>query len=221
MKKYFRSTAGTLAATLILFGSAMAQTHSHVEGTGHSGGMNQAAATQAGDLRPTEPGQSAFAAIAEIATILRADPATDWGTVDIEALRRHLIDMDNVTLRAVVGGRPVEGGMRYNVTSADLAVEGSIRRMLLAHAATMSGVDGMQMQAEEIDGGACLTVTGPDTALMHGLGFIGLMTAGMHHLAHHLALAAEATPALRSTSQGPEAGCAICVSLPVQVWKCD
>ncbi len=31
-----------------------------------------------------------------------ADPETDSSQVDIEALRQHLIDMDNVTLRARV-----------------------------------------------------------------------------------------------------------------------
>src|SRR5665213_2414926 len=45
---------------------------------------------------PTQPGQSAFAAIQEIVAILEADPKTDWSRVNIEALRQHLIDMDNV-----------------------------------------------------------------------------------------------------------------------------
>src|SRR5438046_3161300 len=42
---------------------------------------------------PREPGQSAFAAIQEIVALLEADPGTDWTKVDIEALRRHLVDM--------------------------------------------------------------------------------------------------------------------------------
>src|SRR5215218_8695074 len=36
---------------------------------------------------PAEPGQSAFAAIAEIVRTLDADPATDWGRADVERLR--------------------------------------------------------------------------------------------------------------------------------------
>jgi hypothetical protein len=43
---------------------------------------------------PTQPGQSAFAAIQEIVAMLEADPKTDWSRVNIEALRQHLIDMD-------------------------------------------------------------------------------------------------------------------------------
>jgi len=40
------------------------------------------------------PGQDAFGAIQEIVQILDADPKTDWSKVDLEALRQHLIDMD-------------------------------------------------------------------------------------------------------------------------------
>ena len=32
--------------------------------------------------------------------ILEADPTTDWSKVNIGALREHLIDMDEVTMRA-------------------------------------------------------------------------------------------------------------------------
>lgn len=138
---------------------------------------------------PTEPGQAAFAAIAEIVRILRADPETDWSRVRIEALRRHLIDMDNVTMRAQLVASDVDGGARFVATSTEPDVTASIRRMVVAHAATMTGVDGMVMQAEPVDGGAGLQVTGPDPAMIRGLGLIGLMTVGMHHQAHHLALA--------------------------------
>lgn len=51
---------------------------------------------------PTEPGQGAFAAIAEIVAILTADPATDWTRVDIAALRQHLVDMDTLVTFAEV-----------------------------------------------------------------------------------------------------------------------
>ena len=51
---------------------------------------------------PAQPGQGAFAAIQEIVGILEADSSTDWSKVNIEALRQHLIDMDNVTLRSEV-----------------------------------------------------------------------------------------------------------------------
>lgn len=141
-----------------------------------------------------EGGQSAFAAIQEITAALMADPATDWSTVDIEALRQHLIDMDNVTLRADVAREDIDGGARFTVTSADPLVQASIRAMVMAHVTTMNGVEGWDMRAEEVDGGAEMTVTGTDIARIRGLGFIGLMTVGMHHQAHHLALASGRNP---------------------------
>lgn len=142
----------------------------------------------------TQGGQSAFAAIQEIVARLIADPRTDWSRVDIEALRQHLIDMDNVTLRAHVLTREVEGGARFEATSDDAAVTTSIRAMVPAHAATMNGAEGWTMQAEEIPGGAALTVTGADPDRIRALGFIGVMTVGMHHPAHHLALATGKDP---------------------------
>ena len=47
---------------------------------------------------PVEAGQGAFAAVAEIVSILTADPKTDWSKVDISALREHLADMNELSL---------------------------------------------------------------------------------------------------------------------------
>ncbi len=141
-----------------------------------------------------EPGQSAFAAIQEVVATLMADPDTDWSRVSIEALRQHLIDMNNVTLKADVETEALPRGARFIVTSEDAAVARSIRSMVLAHAATMDGVEGWQLAAEGREDGATLMVTGEDVARIRGLGFIGLMTVGMHHQAHHLSLAKGLNP---------------------------
>ena len=148
-----------------------------------------------GGAIPTEPGQGAFAAIQEIVGILEADPSTDWTKVNIEALRQHLIDMDNVTLRAEAKSEPIEGGMRFTV-SGDGPVKDSIQRMVMAHAATMNGVSGWKFAASTTDMGAVLTVVTPPTgaAKLRGLGFIGVMTRGMHHQMHHLMLALGENP---------------------------
>jgi pentapeptide MXKDX repeat protein len=145
------------------------------------------------DRSIAEGGQAAFAAIQEIVYALMADPDTDWSAVDIEALRQHLIDMDNVTLRAQVAAEEIDGGARFLVTSDDPAVAGSIRRMTLAHARIMNGAEGWTLEAEEIPGGASLAATG-DAGKIRGLGFIGLMAFGMHHQSHHLALAQGVQP---------------------------
>ncbi|NQV81725.1 MAG: hypothetical protein HQ495_14300 [Alphaproteobacteria bacterium] len=167
---------------------ALAQQSGHE----HRPGMDHAVpAETTGSPAPTEPGQATFAAIQEIVSILDADPDTDWSTVNIDALRRHLVDMDNVTLRAEVETAKVDGGFRYVVTGSG-PLGNSIARMVKAHAATTSGANGMTMVAEDNPGGAVMTVTAArpeDRIKLAGLGFFGLMTLGAHHQEHHLMIA--------------------------------
>jgi hypothetical protein len=147
-------------------------------------------------MLPTEAGQSAFAAIQEIVLLLESDPKTNWATVDIEGLRQHLIDMSNVTLGAAVTSEPIDGGIRFTVTGDD-TVQKSIQRMVMAHAETMTGSGTWPVQASVIPTGAVMTVrvTDPaDLAKLRGLGFIGVMTRGMHHQMHHLLLARGSHP---------------------------
>ena len=147
---------------------------------------------QAGNMQgmPTEPGQSAFATIQEIVGLLEADPATDWTKVNIEALRQHLIDMNNVTLDAEVKAEAVESGMRFIVTGKG-SVKDSIRRMVIDHAKTMDGSGDWRFSSAETENGAIVTVLVPakDVEMLRGLGFIGVMTLGMHHQMHHLMIA--------------------------------
>jgi len=145
---------------------------------------------------PQEPGQGAFAAIQEVVALLVADPDTDWSKVDIPALRAHLIDMNNVTLHAKVEAAPVENGYRFTVTGTG-DVRDSILRMVTAHAATMNGVAGFTYAAEDMSDGSIMTVTVADPAdlpKLRALGFIGVMTLGAHHQAHHLAIASGQSP---------------------------
>jgi hypothetical protein len=164
----------------------------------HPGGvmmMMSPAGQPAAAVVPTQPGQGAFAAIQEIVEILQADPTTDWSKVNIEALRQHLIDMDNVTLHAGVRSDAVEGGMTFVVSGAG-PIRDSIQRMVVAHAAAMNGVDGWQFVAVTTDTGATLTVKTPasDAEKLHGLGFVGILTRGMHHQMHHLMIARGGDP---------------------------
>ena len=64
------------------------------------------------------PGQDAFGAIQQIVRMLEADPNTDWSKVNLEALRQHLIDMNEVTLKAEAVAKPVDGGIEVTVTGA-------------------------------------------------------------------------------------------------------
>src|SRR5256885_5058149 len=113
-----------------------------------------------GDGALRETGQSAFAAIAEATAALEADPNTDWSRVDVEALRDHLVDMDNVTMRSNVVSQPVPGGARFEVASNDPRVRPSIARMIRMHAAMANGEGRDQAIVTTIPGGVAMTVTG-------------------------------------------------------------
>lgn len=165
------------AAMLFVASGAMAQ-HAHSLGSS------------------SETGQSQFAAIAEIVTLLRDDPGTDWAQVDIKALRDHLVDMDNVTTRASVE-RTVDGMSAAFVVTGDQVVAASIQRMVLAHSPMLQGSSDWAVTAGEIDNGASMLVqVGSDEELNQvlGLGFFGLMTIGAHHQQHHFMIATGRSP---------------------------
>lgn len=180
-----------IATVLMLPLTAQAQP----AGRAHSSGMTHvdhgAEMERATEASAREPGQGAFAAIQEIVSLLETDADTDWTKVDIDGLRQHLIDMDNVTLRADVTETSIAGGKRYLVTGA-AAVRESIDRMIKAHAETMDGANGMNISAATQPEGTIMTVTvgaPADMAKLEGLGFIGVMALGMHHQEHHLMIA--------------------------------
>jgi len=143
---------------------------------------------------PTMPGQDAFGAIAEVVRILEADPATDWSKVDLERLRQHLIDMNEVVLRAAVKQTPVPGGLAMEITGTG-RTEQAIGAMVVPHAAELDRMPSFAARTETIPGGVRLTVVAkqPEAAAVvariRGLGFAGLITEGAHHQAHHLAMA--------------------------------
>ena len=85
----------------------------------HDMSMHQAA----GPL-PAFPGQAAFTTIGEVVAILKADSSTDWSKVDLDALREHLIDMDDVVMHASVVKKNVPGGLEARVTGSGRTVAG-------------------------------------------------------------------------------------------------
>jgi hypothetical protein len=146
---------------------------------------------QMGSPVPTMPGQAAFGAIQEIVRLLEADPNTDWSTVDLEALRQHLIDMNEATLKANASANPVDGGLEIAVTG-DGRTLAAIQRMVPAHAQELNRMNGWSAKTELLPNGVLLTVTASDPKeIQHiqGLGFIGLLVSGSHHQPHHLGMA--------------------------------
>lgn len=139
----------------------------------------------------TMPGQDAFGAIQEIVQILQADPAMDWSKVNLAALREHLVDMNEVTLRALVTESPVDGGVAIAVTGRCRTLDG-IRRMIPAHGQAVNRLPGWRARTETMPDGVQLTVTSVDlaqVARLRALGFAGLLVSGAPHQPHHLMMA--------------------------------
>jgi len=151
-------------------------------------------------MRQMQLGQDAFAAIAEVVQILEFDPATDWSKVDLERLRQHLIDMNEVVLHAAVKATPVLGGLAMEITGSGRTAQ-AIRSMIVPHAAELEGMPGWSAKTEPIADGVRLTVVSRDpsdakaVARIRGLGFAGLLVQGGHHGPHHLAMAKGELPA--------------------------
>ena len=141
-------------------------------------------------VKPTMPGQEVFGTIQEIVQILEADPTTDWSKVNIAALREHLIDMDEVTMRAATSERPLANGVEILVTGEGRTLD-AIKRMLPAHANELGAI-GWSARTESLPNGTKLVVTSndpKDAIKLKALGFMGIMVQGAHHQIHHLMMA--------------------------------
>jgi hypothetical protein len=141
-----------------------------------------------------QAGQDAFGAISEVVAMLDGDPRTDWSRVDLERLRQHLIDMNEVVLHADVKQHLVPAGLAMEITGTG-RTERAILAMIVPHAAELDRMPAYAAKTETIPGGVRLTVTAKSasdartSARLRGLGFIGLLTEGSHHGPHHLAMA--------------------------------
>jgi hypothetical protein len=202
MRKVLAISLGVVAAAIVVAHGSLAQSRQgtlqpdHTETPAMAGEAtehsmhSQHHAPMSGT--PTLPGQDAFGAISEVVALLDADPHTDWSRVDLERLRQHLIDMNEVVLRAQIAQHAVPGGLVMNVTGSG-RTERAIRAMLVPHAAELDQL-GYVARTETIPRGVRLTVIAKTddaraVARLRGLGFIGLLAEGAHHAPHHLAMA--------------------------------
>ena len=163
----------------------MMRQHQGMMPVGGHAGMHAASTT------PTTPGHDAFGAIQEIVQILDADPKTDWSKVDLEALRQHLIDMNEVTLKADVASKQIDGGLEIAVIGTGRTLI-AIERMIPAWAQTMNGDHGRSTKTASLPDGVLFSVTAADpkeVQHIRGLGFIGLLVSGSMHQPHDLAMA--------------------------------
>jgi hypothetical protein len=183
--------SATTACGTIVFVVAVMGTPARAQ---NAGAMDHSSRASGGSASAIPAGQAAYATMAAIVAMLEADSTTDWSKVNIEALRQHLIVMNEVTLGARARQTSVAGGAAMEVTG-DGHVAESIRTMLRNHSTMVAMMGRYRTSVDDIPGGVRWTVTAADpkdartVAKIRGLGFAGLLTLGDHHTPHHIALA--------------------------------
>jgi len=155
-------------------------------------------AKAASTLIPTEAGNDAFGTIQEVMNILINDSSTDWSTVNLEALRQHLLDMNDMTLNVdVISQTPIDNGMIAVVKPTTKRSAAALKRVFSAHPGVLKSESGFDMDVAFKDGVYTLTTTtknNNDVAKIRGLGYIGLMAFGNHHQPHHISMARGSNP---------------------------
>jgi len=185
-----RIASSIVVITLISSTFLVAAQNNHSTHSSHS--SHQQADTNSSSLaRPTETGQSVFAAIAEIVALLESNPKTDWSSVDIDGLREHLVDMNSLTLNTVVSKKVSTAKIVFTITGSQ-DTQRAIKAMVPAHAQQLKLVTPWDVKTQVLDNGVMLTLSSKDAneiKKISGLGFFGIMAIGAHHQEHHLAMA--------------------------------
>lgn len=135
------------------------------------------------------PGQAVFGTVQEAIRALEADSTTDWSQVDVDRLRRHLLDMHHVAVNVVVEQKtPIENGLRIRVRPTNEAARASLSRVLDAHPMMLKQETGWTVTVRKQNDAYVLRVTTDDpseTAKIRALGYMGLLAYGQHHQRHH------------------------------------
>jgi hypothetical protein len=155
------------------------------------------------DVKLTEAGTDPFATIQEVIAVLNANPNTDWERVDIESLRVHLTEMEDMTLNVSVIQHDIDDGFTATITPTTDRAWHSLNKVFSAHPAQMSAETGWVMSVNDVDNegisidGFSIAVTTDvksEVAKIRGLGYIGVMAYGNHHQTHHWSMASGGNP---------------------------
>jgi len=145
-----------------------------------------------------EPGNDAFGTIQEVVRKLRENPHTDWSRVNLEALRQHLVDMDNFTKHvSEISKRNIQSGVELEVRADSEAASQSLARALSAHPRMIKDEFGWDIAVSGKGPDFRMRVTSPrpeDVEQIRGLGYIGIMAMGQHHQMHHWIIATGGNP---------------------------
>lgn len=141
----------------------------------------------------TEAGNDAYGTLQEALQNLLADPKTDWSKVNMEALRQHLVDMNNFTVNIDINRQtPIKNGVEVILAPHNARVVESLKRMFAAHPAQLKSETGWDMKIVDLGGKYKITITTnkpEEVTKIQGLGYIGVMAWGKHHQPHHWMIA--------------------------------
>lgn len=185
-----RSMIAFLTVGLIVAGLGIPPVLAASQHTGHDSHVQQTQ-TKVLQTLPLEGGQSAFAAIAEIVAMLKNDPDTDWQMVDIDALREHLVDMNELSLNAKVQTASNDREIVFHITGQGRTLQ-AIQAMVPAHTAVLTAENFYTVEATLVEDGARMkfVFSSPqEQQEIYALGFFGIMAIGAHHQQHHLDMA--------------------------------
>ena len=174
-------------ATAMLFSLSNGPAFSQGPGSCHCSGIDDFGFRQHHHSRlavavPELSGQDAAGAIQEVVGLLLADRNTDWSRVQINKLREHLVDLDQIMLKAEIDHHEIEGGLVVRATGDPRTVE-ALRRQVPSHVERMNGFRGWQATSAEEGDVMVVTITSTDdleTAILRGVGFFGFMASGVH-----------------------------------------
>jgi hypothetical protein len=188
----------SLSIVVMIIAIPMASAHTHHANMNHAAmmGHNKAATP----VVLTESGTDPFATLQEVITALEANTGANWEKVNIEALRLHLVEMQDMTINIDVKQQHIDNGFQAVVTPTTNRAVKSLTRVLSGHPTQMKAETGWDMQVQNNNGVFTLTVTTDnvkDVAKIRGLGYIGVMAYGNHHQPHHWAIASGDNPHAR------------------------
>jgi hypothetical protein len=195
IRQIVKPSTAIAAVVIVIAGIAglapAANTAKHQHHSNHTAASNHQHQPSTG-YRPSEAGEAAFAAIAEIVTQLEQADDTDWEEVNIDQLRNHLVDMNHLMLHSqVVNSAVTDDHIQFEVHAPHEAV-GAIHRMVPAHAGFIERERDWQTDTTLHDRGLTLTISVQNLATLtklQALGFYGFMALGSHHPPHHYMMA--------------------------------
>jgi len=135
---------------------------------------------------------ASLAVLAGLVARLEADPSTDWRRVDLEVVRRHLADLERVTLAAEVRAEELPGGVGLTVTGPDPASVAAIQRLLPERAARLAEARRWRVTTATLPEGLRVEIRSLDpreAGRIRALGLAGLLVAGPLDDAYLLSLA--------------------------------